>query len=127
MPAPPRALYFATALAGVLLPFQATAQASPYISLDDPRLPLLEHLIARGDVADPSPMVRPLRRADAARVLAAADSTRPEGSHIATLIQRLREAFEDSPGNRWSLHGRIGGQAYTHPRREQLHSRGAAG
>ena len=42
------------------------AQASPYVPLDDPRLPLLEHLIARGDIDDPSPMVRPFRRADAA-------------------------------------------------------------
>ena len=47
----------------------ARAQASPYLPLDDPRLPLLEHLIARGDIEDPSPMVRPFRRADAVRVL----------------------------------------------------------
>ena len=37
--------------------------ASPYISLDDSRLPLLEHLIARGDAADPPPMFRPVGRA----------------------------------------------------------------
>ena len=32
----------------------AAAQGSAYIPLDDPSLPLLEHLIARGDVTDPS-------------------------------------------------------------------------
>ena len=51
-------------------PSAGAAQASPYLPLDDPRLPLIEHLIARGDIADPSPMVRPFRRADALRVLA---------------------------------------------------------
>src|SRR5689334_21688421 len=68
-----RALGVATILAsrGTL----ARAQASPFLALDDPRLPLLEHLIARGDIPDPSPMMRPFRRVDAARALAAADST----------------------------------------------------
>jgi hypothetical protein len=125
MPAPIRALFIATALAGVILPAQAAAQASPYIPLDDPRLPLLQHLIARGDIEDPSSMVRPFRRADAARVLAAADtgdSVRPTG-----LIRELRAAFEDPRGNLWSLYGRIGGQAYSHARREVLHPSGASG
>src|SRR5918912_69434 len=75
MPAPIRVVLLATALAGWFLPLPCVGQtASPYITLDDPRLPLLEHLIARGDVEDPSPMVRPFRRADAVRVLAAADT-----------------------------------------------------
>src|SRR6476620_5860827 len=64
----------AVALAGVLGPPCVRAQASPYLPLDDPRLPLLEHLIERGDIEDPSPMVRPFRRRDAVRVLAAADT-----------------------------------------------------
>ncbi|MDF3053555.1 MAG: hypothetical protein K0S19_1660, partial [Geminicoccaceae bacterium] len=70
-----RAFLLAAALAGGLGPARALAQASAYIALDDPSLPLLEHLIARGDIEDPSPMVRPFRRADAVRVLAAADSS----------------------------------------------------
>src|SRR4029077_8620645 len=47
----------------------ATAQASLFLPRDDARLPLLEHLIARGDVEDPSPMIRPFRFRDAVRVL----------------------------------------------------------
>jgi len=47
----------ALALAGGLPPPGMNAQASPYLPLDDPRLPLLEHLIARGDVEDPSPII----------------------------------------------------------------------
>jgi hypothetical protein len=125
MPAPIRVVLVATALAGVLLPARVCAQASPYIPLDDPRLPLLEHLIARGEVEDPSPMVRPLRRADAARVLAAADTS--ESARGSTLIRRLREAFEDPAGNIWMLQGRLGAQAYTHARRELLHPAGPAG
>jgi hypothetical protein len=122
MPAPIRAILLATALAGVFSPVRALAQASPYIPLDDPRLPLLEHVISRGDVEDPSPMIRPFRRADAARVLAAADTG---GTSSGSLIGSLRREFEDPPGNGWRLEGRAGAQAYTHARRDLLHPAGA--
>jgi hypothetical protein len=125
MPAPIRVVLVATALAGMFAPARAAAQASAYIPLDDPRLPLLEHLIARGEVDDPSPMVRPFRRSDAARVLAAADTS--QSSRSSGLIRRLRHAFEDPPGNIWSLEGRVGGQAFTHARRELLHPAGPDG
>src|SRR3954463_7729559 len=101
MPALIRVLLVATALAGVCIPVRVCAQASPYIPLDDPRLPLLEHLIARGELDDPSPMIRPFRRADAVRMLAAADTAGPLPS--AGLIQRLRREFADPPGNSWRL------------------------
>jgi hypothetical protein len=125
MHAPISPLLVAMALASVFAPERAAAQASPYIPLDDPRLPLLEHLIARGEVEDPSPMVRPFRRADAFRVLAASDSsaTAPNSA----LIGRLREEFEDPAGNRWRIEARAGGQAYSHARRELLHPAGPDG
>ncbi|MEP7227630.1 MAG: hypothetical protein ABI785_09750, partial [Gemmatimonadales bacterium] len=119
------ALLVAMALASVLAPARAAAQASPYIPLDDPRLPLLEHLIARGEVEDPSPMIRPFRRADAVRVLTAADS--PASATSTALIQRLRQEFEDPAGNRWRVELRVGGQAYSHARRELLHPAGPDG
>lgn len=125
MPAPIRVVLFATALAGVCAPARAGAQASPYIPLDDPRLPLLEHLIARGEIEDPSPMVRPFRRADAARVLTAADSS--DRSSSKALIRRLRQAFADTLDNNWMLEGRVGAQAYSHARRELLHPVGPDG
>ena len=74
MPATPHALAAVVVVVGVLVPRCVQAQASPYLPLDDPRLPLLEHLIERGDIEDPSPMVRPFRRADALRVLEQADT-----------------------------------------------------
>jgi hypothetical protein len=126
MPALSRVVFTAVALAGVQTPARVAAQASPYLALDDPRLPLIEHLIARGDISDPSPMMRPFRRADVVRALAAADSA-PD-SWNGRLIHRLRLEFEPPPGkNSWELEGRLGGQAYSHPRRELLHPAGTDG
>ena len=115
--------YCALVLAGGLAAGPLAAQGSPYIPLDDPRLPLLEHLISRGDLEDPSPMVRPFRRGDAARVLAAADTA--SGTVTGNLVHTLRTEFEplDAP-NTWELGGRAGGQGYTHARRDLLHPAG---
>jgi hypothetical protein len=99
------------------------AQASVYLPLDDPRLPLLEHLIARGDVADPTPMVRPFRLADAVKVLAAADTQPEVGS--GRLIRHIREALtEDTASARWEVQVRVGGDAYTQKRKDLLHRGG---
>jgi hypothetical protein len=119
---PRRALVAASLLlSGVAAPIPA--QTSHYLPLDDSRLPLLEHLIARGDVADPSPMVRPFRLADAVRVLTAADTApdTPSGK----LIQELRSAFaEDTAETRWAVQVRVGGDAYTQKRKDALHTGG---
>ena len=125
MSAAMRAVLVATALAGGLTSRPAAAQASPYITLDDPRLPLLEHLIARGEIEDPSPLVRPFRRADAERVLAAADTGGTTPTRV--IVRTLRAEFSDPAGNSWILGGRIGAQAYTHARRELLHPAGPDG
>ncbi len=124
MPAPARVLRAAALLCGVLVPARSAAQSSPYLPLDDPRLPLLEHLIARGDVADPSPQVRPFRYADAARVLTAADTA---GAPARTLIQSLRQEFDVPTGDRWRLAARGGAQAFSHIRRDVLHPLGPDG
>ena len=124
MHAPACAFVIAAALTGALAPVRARAQASAYIPLDDSRLPFLEHLIARGDIHDPSPLVRPFRRADAVRVLAAAESSAVAPS---ALIRRLRTELEDLPETSWSIDGRAGAQAYSHARRELLHPAGPSG
>ncbi|HUR96313.1 MAG TPA: hypothetical protein VMY76_17175 [Gemmatimonadales bacterium] len=121
MPSLLRACAAAVVFAGGLAPPCVLAQASPYLPLDDSRLPLLEHLIARGDLEDPSPMVRPFRRADALRVLASADTSAP-------LVRALRASFEELPGDRtWRVAARAGGQAYSHIRRDVLHPLGPDG
>lgn len=122
MPASKRALLLAAALAGSA-PHAISAQASPYLPLDDSSLPLLEHLIARGDIEDPTPLVRPFRRIDALQALRHADSL----GTASPLIARLLEELDDPPGNAWSLSGRIGAQGYTHARRDLLHPAGPDG
>ncbi|HTK55508.1 MAG TPA: hypothetical protein VL295_01700, partial [Gemmatimonadales bacterium] len=72
------------------LPRALPAQASPYIPLDDPRLPAFEFLVARGEVRDPAPMVRPFRVTDALTALQQADST---GAPSRRLIEELRAAW----------------------------------
>jgi hypothetical protein len=117
----PRPAWIATLL---LLGAQpVTAQASPYVPLDDPSLPLFEHLIAIGDVHDPAPFVRPFRRADAVRAL---DSALARGSaRDAELLSELRQQWaDDTTDQRWEVAGRAGVQAYTHARRDQLHPAG---
>ncbi|HEU5039977.1 MAG TPA: hypothetical protein VFT84_04090, partial [Gemmatimonadales bacterium] len=125
-PMPPtfRALLAAAVLLGALAPVRARAQASPYLPLDDPRLPLLEHLIARGDVPDPSPSVRPFRRADAIRVLEAAG-----GDGAANpLVAELHASLADDPAERrWRVKARAGVQGYTDVRRDPLHPLGGDG
>jgi hypothetical protein len=109
-----------------------SAQASPYIPLDDPRLPALEHLIALGDVSDPSPLVRPFRRVDAIRVidsaLASLELNRAvPARHVpdTVLLRTLRAAWsEDTAEARWELEGRGGVQAYKYGRRDDLHPGG---
>ncbi|HEX6107748.1 MAG TPA: hypothetical protein VFZ26_19335 [Gemmatimonadales bacterium] len=124
MPPTTRALFAAAVLFGALFPSGAAAQASPYLPLDDPRLPLLEHLIARADVADPSPMVRPFRRADAVRVLAEAGDT----GGAAALVRGLRGELEEGAGERrWGVAARAGVQGYTDLRRDPLHPAGGDG
>ncbi|HUF36484.1 MAG TPA: hypothetical protein VMN37_11080 [Gemmatimonadales bacterium] len=124
MPPTTRALLAAAVLLGALAPARAGAQASSYLALDDPRLPLLEHLIARGDVADPSPMVRPFRRADAERVLAEADAAGPAGALVRALREELADGAEE---RRWRVAARGGVQGYTDVRRDPLHPLGGDG
>ena len=67
----------------------ASAQGSQILALDDPRVLFLEYLIARGDVDDPMPNVRPLLQRDVLIALrrAARDTTSVAG-RIARQLQR---------------------------------------
>jgi hypothetical protein len=113
-------------LVGVLaLPSTLAAQASPFIPLDDPRLPAFEHLVARGDVRDPSPQTRPFRRADALESLLAADTA---GATLRRLIQELRAAWvQDTAVAHWGVGGRAGIDGYTSANRDPLHRAGDGG
>ncbi len=115
-----------TLAALLLVPGVLPAQASRYIPLDDPRLPAFEHLVALGDLDDPSPHVRPFRRADALRAI---DSGLARGTlRDTTLADALRRAWrEDGQEARWEAGVHGGVQAYTEARRDPLHPAGPDG
>lgn len=105
-------------LLALALPRGAGAQgASAFVPLDHPLLPLFEHLVTRGDLEDPSPLVRPFRQLDALRSLARADTA--GRSRLAAQIRLLASAFDTLPAAAgWELAPRAGAQAYTTPRRD---------
>ena len=108
------------ALVTMAAPPAARAQGSPYIALDDPRLPMLELLIARGDVQDPSPQVRPLLQRDVVRALHAAAARDSIGAS-ARLVRELIRAWELPAAEAWwRIAPRGGTQAYTQGRRDLL-------
>ena len=73
-------------------------------------------------------MVRPFRRTDALRVLAAADTAADSAHGIARLVHALRGSLEELPGGQtWRLGARAGGQAFSHLRRDLLHPLGPDG
>ena len=101
------------ALAG---PARAVGQASPYLPTDDPRLPLLEHLIARGEIRDPSPLERPFRKGDI--LLALRASSNPAA-------QRLAADLAPVTDGRWGLIAlKVGAQGYSQGRRDLLQEGG---
>ncbi len=110
----------------VLAPALLSAQASPYIPLDDPRLPLIEFLITRGDIEDPSPMVRPFRRIDLLSALDSSglDSTTPAGRLAAALHEDYRQEDAEAWGR---VAGRAGLQAYSNGRQDVIQPWGPEG
>ena len=110
----------------LLAPALLSAQASPYIPLDDPRLPQIEFLISRGEIRDPSPMVRPFRRSD---LLGALDSAEVDsGSASGRLVRELQQAYRQEDAEAWGrVHGRAGVQAYSNARRDVVQPLGADG
>ena len=109
-----------------LLAFPAAslaAQASSLVLRDDPRLPLFEHLVMRGDIADPSPMWRPIKRRQVMESLTQGNA----GTMGAKLIEAYTEAPIEKEGAKWEASGRAGMQSFTRARRELLQPAGAGG
>src|SRR5712692_3431828 len=71
-------------------PFAAQT-VSPYVPLHHWSMPYVEYLISGGVIADPTPLTRPLKQADLALALEAADTIRLGAATRATIRQLLRE------------------------------------
>lgn len=136
IPPPVRLMTLIALLSGAAVG-TARAQTSLYVPADDPKLPLLEHLIRRGDVVDPTPMVRPMRRAEVLAALRAAETVDPDspfawqeeidGGDVrkARLIRSLIEYWGEpelaDSLTSWGFSFKAGAQGYTTPRRDLLH------
>src|SRR5256712_9096656 len=108
-------------LASTALRRRVCAQdASPCLPLQHWTMPYVEHLIARGVIPDPTPLTRPLKRADVVQVLREVD-TLTVGQPVARTVRRLLEALDSNrPGPRYRIAGDVGVTAATYARRDPL-------
>ena len=109
----------------LLLPVGAAAQeASPYVPLSHWSTPFIEHLIASGRMADPSPVSRPFKVEQVVRALAAVDSNAVTHAEWA-VVQQIRSELtrqERGPSSRIDLDAAT--RASTHARRDPLREAG---
>ena len=102
----------------------AAQEASPYVPVGNWAMPFVEHLIAAGRMADPSPLSRPLRVDELLRALAAVDSNVVTGSEWA-VVKRIRGEFDRKmrgPSARMDVNAGIAGAS--HARRDPLRAAG---
>jgi len=87
---------------------------------------IVELLITRGEIRDPSPMMRPIREADLRQVMAEAGLS--PGTVGGRLAAQLRREFPAPAGPAaWSAEGRGGLQSFTSARRDQTQPMGQGG
>ena len=99
-------------------------EASPYVPLSNWAMPFVEHLIARGRMADPSPLSRPFRADELLRALEGVDSNVVNGSEWA-VVRNVRADLvrhQRGPSSRMDFHAGIAGSS--HARRESLREAG---
>src|SRR5437588_11952907 len=65
-------------------------EASPYLPLSHWSTPFIEHLIAAGRMADPSPLSRPFKVEQVVRAIAAVDSNVVTGAEWA-VVKQIRD------------------------------------
>jgi len=98
----------------------AAQDASPYLPLQHWAMPYVEHLIAAGAIADPTPLTRPLKRSDLARALQTADTTALASAARGTMRRLLAEFTGRRPAPSYRMEGRVGAAAATHGFRDPL-------
>ena len=118
-----RAIILGVALIFAGVPLTAQ-EASPYLPLSHWSTPFIEHLIAAGRIADPSPLSRPFRVQDVVRALEAVDSNVVNGAEWG-VIKQIRADLVRSmrgPSARMDVHAGIAGSS--HARRDPLREAG---
>src|SRR5438128_898129 len=104
----------------------AAQEPSPYLPLAHWATPYLEHLIARGAIADPSPLSRPFVQADVAAALSTADTTRLSGAER-RVVRAILAALGRPPadGKPWArADGHVAATGASHARRDPLRAAG---
>ncbi len=102
----------------------ASQEASPYLPVSHRSTPYIDHLIATGRIADPSPLSRPLKVQDVVRALEAVVSTVVTGSEwaVVKLIRSELGRRAPTPAARLDLHAGV--TASSHSRRDPLREAG---
>ena len=109
----------------LLAPAGAFAQeASPYVPLSWWGTPFVEHLIARGRLADPTPLTRPFRSADLLRALDAVDSNVVTSAEWAAVRQMRADLTRTQRGPAARIDAHAGVAASSHARRDPLREAG---
>jgi len=98
----------------------AAQEASPYVPLQHWAMPYVEHLIAAGVIADPTPLTRPFRRGDLARALRAADTARVNAVTRRTLQQLLTALADGRPAPSYRIEDAVGVAAASYAFRDPL-------
>ena len=102
----------------------AAQEASPYLPLSHWSTPYLDHLIAAGRMADPSPLSRPFKVQDVVRALEAVDSNVVTGAQwaVVRLIRSDLVRHMRGPSARMDVHAAVTGSS--HARRDPLREAG---
>src|SRR2546425_1924793 len=104
-----------------LFPAPLAAQdASPYVPLQHWVMPCVEHLIATGVIADPTPLTRPLKRSDLVRALQAADTTALSPGARGTVRRLVAELTGQRAAPSYRVEGSLGASAATYAFRDPL-------
>lgn len=95
-------------------------EASPYVPLEHWAMPYVEHLIATGVIADPTPLTRPLRQADLVRALEAVDTLAVYEAAYGMVRRLLAEFRPGVRGPKYRLDADLGVAAATYSERDPL-------
>ncbi len=102
----------------------AAQDASAYVPLHYWGMPYVEHLIARGAMADPAPLTRPLRQAALVTALRAVDTVALSGGERRIVGRMLADLTRREQGPWGRVDGHVTAGAGSHARRDPLRPAG---